>query len=177
MAIIGTPVISGTYDGVIAAIQAQTSFSVQTPAEAIAGTNLTANILYDTASRKQGNFTVFLTMAEDQLDKDLLQIGKTTVTDAQKEKALAYLIASYQEAKDPDIFANSVSFGGYSVSRSNGPGYLAAYRSFLDSLPATNSNIITEMQDANGLIRARDDEKYPDAWRLTGLERSTIDPF
>ncbi len=53
----------------IAAIQALTSFSVQTSAEATAVTNTTANILYATASRTQGNFTVFLEIAEDQQKK------------------------------------------------------------------------------------------------------------
>jgi len=158
---------------IIAAIQAQTAFSVQTAAEAGASpaTNITANILHASASRKQGNFTVFLAMAEDQLTKDLLQIGKTA-TDAQKEKALAYLIGSYQEAKDPDVFANSVSFGGYSVSRSNGPGYLSAYKSFLQSLPMVDSGAIsTEIE------HTKDHTDYPDAWRLSGLDSTAIDPF
>jgi hypothetical protein len=154
-----------------AAITALTPFSIQTSTEAGTSTNLTANILHATASRKQGNFTVFLAMAEDQLTKDLLLIGKLP-SDIQKEKALAYLIASYQEAKDPDIFAKSVSFGGYSVSRDNGPGYLSAYRSFLESLPLVNSGAISDE-----IEHTRDHDEYPDAWRLTGLVSDAVDPF
>lgn len=156
---------------IILAIQALSPFSIQTNAEATAGTNTTANILYATASRKQGCYTVFKAMAIDQLTKDLLQIGKTA-TEAQQEKAIALLCSSFQEAKDPDIFANSVSFGGYSVSRSNGPGYLAAYRAFLDSLPLVDSHVISDEP-----VQAKDAEDYPTSWRLTGLDSDIIDPF
>lgn len=164
---------------IIAAIQAQTAFSVQTSAEATALTNTTANILHATASRKQGNFTVFLAIAQDQLTKDLLTRGKAA-TDAQKEKALAYLIGDLQEKKDPDWSARSVSFGGYSVGRNTGAsglgatvtGNMQSYLSLLDGLPLTDSGAISD-----DVVQTTDHTEYPDAWRLSGLDSDDIDPF
>ncbi|MFA7164590.1 MAG: hypothetical protein WC124_01920 [Desulfoplanes sp.] len=161
---------------IVLAIQSFTAFSVQTQAEDTAGTNLTANILYDTASRTQAAYTVLKAYAVDQLAADLLKIGKTA-TDSQSEKALAYLIAAYFEQKDPDIFCKSVSFDGYSVSRDGKSGYTKAYEALLDALPLVDSGAITALQDSDGLIRVRDHDNYPDSWRLTELGSETTDPF
>lgn len=161
---------------IVLAIQSFTSFSVQTQAEDTAGSNLTANILYDTASRTQAAYTVLKAYAVDQLAADLEKIGKTA-TDSQSEKALAYLIASYYEAKDPDIFAKSVSFDGYSVSRDGQSGYMKAYQALLDALPEVDSGAIAALQDDDGLIHVRDHDNYPAAWRMTELDSDVIDPF
>lgn len=161
---------------IILAIQSFTAFSVQTQAEDTAGTNLTANILYDSASRTQAAYTVLKAYAVDQLAADLLKVGKTA-TDSQQEKALAYLIAAYYEQKDPDIFAKSVSFDGYSVSREGMSGYQKAYCFFLDSIPLVDSGAIAALQDDDGLIHVRDHDQYPDSWRMTELDSDVIDPF
>ena len=161
---------------IVLAIQSFTAFSVQTTAENTAGTNLTANILYNTASRTQAAYTVLKAAAVDQLAIDLEKIGKTA-TDAQSEKALAYLIAAYYEQKDPDIFAKSVSFDGYSVSRDGQSGYMKAYQAILDALPLVNSGAVAALQDDDGLIRVRDHTEYQESWRLTGLSSTGIDPF
>jgi hypothetical protein len=160
----------------VLAIQSFTAFSVQTQAEDTAGQNLTANILYDTASRTQAAYTVLKAYAVDQLAADLEKIGKTA-TDSQSEKALAYLIASYYEAKDPDIFAKSVSFDGYSVSRDGQSGYMKAYQAILDALPLVDSGSIAALQDSDGLIHVRDHDNYPEKWRMTELDSADIDPF
>jgi hypothetical protein len=161
---------------IMLAIQSFTAFSVQTAAEDTAGTNLLANILYDTASRTQAAYTVMKAYAVDQLAIDLSRIGKTA-TDAQSEKALAYLIAGYYEGKDPDTFAKSVSFDGYSVSRDGQSGYMKAYQVLLDALPLADSGAIAALQDSDGLIRPRDHTLYPAAWRMTELDQTSIDPF
>lgn len=161
---------------IVLAIQSFTAFSVQTSAEDTAGTNLTANILYDSASRTQAAYTVLKAYAVDQLAADLLKIGKTA-TDSQSEKALAYLIAAYYEQKDPDIFCKSVSFDGYSVSRDGITGYMKAYRALLDALPLADSGAIAALQDSDGLIHVRDHDQYPESWRMTELDQTSIDPF
>lgn len=158
------------------AIQSFTAFSVQSSAENTAGANLTANILYSSASRTQAAYTVLKAYAIDQLAIDLEKIGKTA-TDAQSEKALAYLIAAYYEQKDPDVFAKSVSFDGYSVSRDGMSGYQKAYQALLDALPLADSGAIAALQDSDGLIHVRDHDNYPGAWRMTGLDQTSIDPF
>lgn len=161
---------------IVLAIQSFTAFSVQTQAEDTAGSNLTANILYDTASRTQAAYTVLKAYAVDQLASDLEKVGKTA-TDAQSEKALAYLIAAYYEQKDPDIFAKSVSFDGYSVSRDGMSGYMKAYQAILEALPLVDSGAIAALQDDDGLIHVRDHDNYPDSWRMTELDSADIDPF
>ncbi|MFA5376604.1 MAG: hypothetical protein WC455_12730 [Dehalococcoidia bacterium] len=161
---------------VIAAIQALTAFSVQTSAEATAVQNTSANILYSSASRTQGNFTIFLAIGQDQLAKDLLQIGKTATT-AQQEKALALLCGAYQEAKDPDIFAKSVSFDGYSVSRDGQSGYMKAYGLLLDALPLAGSSSVLSASDLDCTGKVADDTNYPESWKLTGLVDEVSNPF
>jgi hypothetical protein len=135
-----------------------------------------SNILYDSSTRTQGNFSAFYLYAIDILDADLLKYGKQA-TDAQKIRAYAYLIADLQEKKDPDVLAKSVSFDGYSVSRDGMTGSMKAYCAFLDALPLADSGAITALQDSDGLIRVNDHDAYPESWRLTGLASDTIDPF
>ncbi len=173
-----------TESNVESAIQALTAFSIQTSAEAGTNppTNTAANILHASASRNQGNFTFSLAMSETKLTEDLARIGKTA-TDAEKEKALAYLIADLVEKKDPDWNARSISIEGYSVSRggyaSNGAtctGYMKAYLDLLDSLPLCASGAFSD-QDEDGIVQTKDAEDYPGAWRLSGLKTEDSDPF
>lgn len=165
-----------TEANVEAAIAALTAFSIQTSTEAGAGSNTTANILHASASRTQGNFTIFYAIALDKLTEDLAQAGKTA-TDAQQEKALAYLIGDLQEKKDPDAIAKSVSFDGYSVSRDGGKtGYMQMYEALVKALPAATSSVISA-SDLECTEQVRDASDYPDSWRLTELESTDIDPF
>lgn len=161
---------------VIAAVQSLTAFSVQSATEAGLGTNSAANILYSTASRTQGNFTIFYAIALDKLTEDLALAGKTA-TSAQQEKALAYLIGDLQEKKDPDAVAKSVSFDGYSVSRDGGKtGYMQMYEDLVKSLPSVTSSVLSA-SDLECTGQVRDASDYPDSWRLTELESTDIDPF
>ena len=161
---------------VVLAIQALTSFSVQTSAEATAGTNTTANILYATASRTQGCYTVFKAMAQAKVTEDLLRTGKTG-SDTWQEQAIALLCGAYQEAKDPDIFAKSVSFDGYSVSRDGQSGYMKAYGLLLDALPLAGSSSVLSATDLDCSGKVVDDTKYPESWKLTGLVDEVSNPF
>ena len=178
MTIVGTP-ISVTTTGdteIIAAIQAFSAYSVQSAAEDSTGANTTASILYDTASRTQGNYTIFKALAEDKVDEDLARVGKTA-TDAWKYKAIALLIADLQARKDPDWAAKSVSFEGYSVSRGETKtGYMLSYEAELDSLALVDSDPFAD-QDDDGIVQTKDAEDYPDSWRLSGVDTDDSDPF
>ena len=161
---------------VITNVAALTAYSIQTSAEATAGTNTTANILYNTASRTQGSFSVFYLIATDALTNDIARLGLSP-TDAQKEKALAYYVAGLQQQKDPDAFAKSVSFEGYSVSRGDGPtGYMAAYNALLAGLTTADSDPFGD-QDEDGIVQTKDAADYPDSWRISGLDTDDSDPF
>lgn len=181
MTIVGTPVTPSSADAdIIAAIQALTAYSVQTAAEDTAGTNLTASILYDTASRTQGNYSIFKLIATAKVTEDLLRAGKTA-TDAWKYRAYALLVADQQAKKDPDWAANSVSFEGYSVSRGNsstGPktGYMMAYESLLDALALVDSSPFASRDD-DGIVQTKDAVDYPASWRLSELDTDDTDPF
>ena len=163
--------------GIVLAIQALTSYSVQTSAEATAGTNTTANILYSTAAKKQGCYTVFKAIAEAQVTEDLARQGKTA-TDAWQEKAIAYLIADLQKKKDPDWAARSVAYDSMSFSYGDDglTGYMKAYKSMLESLALGDSDAFGD-QDEDGIVLTKDAEDYPDSWRLSGLDTDDSDPF
>ena len=179
MTIIGTPVTPSSSDDtdIIAAIQALSAYSVQTAAEDTAGTNTTANILYDTSSRTQGNYSIFKAIAEAKVTEDLLRAGKTAA-DAWKYRAYALLISDQMAKKDPDWAASAVSFEGYSVSRGNSTktGYMLAYDAMLDALALVDSNPFAD-QDDDGIVLTKDAEDYPSSWRLSGLDTTTSDPF
>ena len=163
-----------------AAISALTAFSIQTSTEAGSSTNTTANILHATSSRTQGCFDVFYAIATDKLTSDLARSGKTA-TDAQKEKALAYLIADLQEKKSPDWSARSTSFDGYSVSKAESKtGYMMAYEALIqDSLTTTSISSVLPDPDEDEVVKTLDSSQYPDEWRLTNLHgpnRKTTTP-
>ena len=163
---------------VITNVAALTAYSVQTKAqsEASPATGTDSSILYATASRTQGNFGVFYAIATDALTNDIARLGLSP-TDAQKEKALAYYVAGLQQQKDPDAFAKSVSFEGYSVSRGEGPtGYMAAYNALLAGLTSADSDPFGD-QDEDGIVQTKDCEDYPSAWKLSGLDDDDVDPF
>jgi hypothetical protein len=162
-------------DNIIAEIEASTPFSV----EGSNGTSTNASILYDSASKKQGNFTVFLANAKIKLAADIAKCGKNPST-AEQETLLAYLIASSQEKKDPDYAARSVSMSGYSVSRADSKtGYEVAYQDFLESLSSVDVSSTMSSADIDGKVRPNDDTYYPSEWRLSplhgGSKRSTQD--
>lgn len=101
---------------VIAAIEGFTSLSVQTTAQATALTNTKARLLFNAASRTQGNFSLFYSQAKRDVIRDQVRLN-VTVPDADMALALAYLIWDYGMKRFPDWSAKSVNSGGDSVSR------------------------------------------------------------
>ncbi len=149
-------------DEVIQAVRDLTSFSVQTVAEAQAGENLRANILYNSSTRLQGNFSAFYTEAQRTLAQDITRFG-INPTDEEKVTAYAYLIADLQQKKNPDWNAQKVDYGGDAVSREpNRTSYKVVYDQFLDGLaaPALEPTGPEDLQPV-------DHEDYPDSWRLS----------
>ena len=160
---------------VIAEIEASTPFSVQTSTQAgtTPATNTTASILYATSSKKQGNFSRFLVKAQLRLTVDIIRYNKSP-SEAQQETMLGLLVSSYQEKKDPDYIARSVSMSGYSITRVDArTGYEVAYEDFLNSLPSADISGSMSSADEDGIVRPRDDEFYPDEYRLSPLHGNT----
>lgn len=153
---------------VLQAVKDRSIFTVQTKAEDTAGTNTTANILYDSSSRTQSNFSSLYLEAQDVLAADLASAGKIA-TDAQSIRLYALLIADAHLRKvDPNWAAKSVSFYSESVSRDKPEtGYMASYRELLSRLtPVDNS----PTESADEVIQTRDSEDYPDEYRLSTLK-------
>ncbi len=123
-----------TEDIVIDAIRAFTPLSVQSREEAAAGENTTAQLLYSSSSRTQGNFSMFYRIASRKLEKDIARYG-VPLSDDEQAQAIAYLIWDLAIKKFPDWDAKEVSIGSERVSRSR-PGVssaLAAYQDLLRS--------------------------------------------
>lgn len=159
---------------VIAEVEASSPFSVQTSTQAATTppTNTTATILYTTSSKKQGNFSRFLVKAQLRYAADIIRYNKSP-SEAQQETMLGLLISSYQEQKDPDFAARSVSMSGYSITRADSrTGYEIAYEDFLDSLPGADISGSMSEADADGRVRPNDDLYYPSEWRLTQLHQN-----
>lgn len=153
---------------VIDAVEAITSFSVQDESEYESELDTDACILYNSATRTQGNFTYFYAQAASKVNQDLESEGKLDyATNEMKIHLMALWIGALQERKDPDWNASSISISGYSVSRRDAQtGYEAAYNDYLDDVVPgvdwTPSEITTGEQ-----VRPLDDEYYPDSFRLT----------
>ena len=159
---------------VIQAVKDRSIFTVQTKAEhdGTPATNTTANILYDTSSKTQSNFSALYLEAQDVLAADLASAGKIA-SDAQSIRLYALLIADAHLRKvDPNWAAKSVSFYSESVSRDRPEtGYMASYRALLTKLTSVD-NSPTEAADE--VIQTRDSEDYPDEFRLSTLENDFL---
>lgn len=127
---------------VIAAVQANTPLSVQTTAQAATtpATNTTARLLYNSASRTQGNFTRYYAQAVRQLAKDLNRFN-LQIEDAEKPEALAYLIWDFFIKKFPDWEAQNISLGSSeSVTRAK-PGTTSAKAAYMDFLRGAKRSV------------------------------------
>jgi len=129
-------------ENVIAAIEAFTPLSVQTSAQATAVTNTKARLLYATAARTQGNFSLFYAQAQRDLARDLVK-RNISLPDEDKILAYAYLIWNYGIKKFPDWEAKSVSSGGESVSRDKAgmTSAMAAYTELLKGSKKANQSV------------------------------------
>ena len=150
---------------VIAAIEGFTPLSVQTSAQATALTNTTARLLYSTASRTQGNFSLFYSQAKRDIIKDQVRLN-VTVPDADMALALAYLIWDYGMKRFPDWSAKSVSTSGDSVSRDK-PGVTDARAAYIQLLKGSKKG-----NQSTPTIGKRDDALYYDE----RLRPANIDP-
>jgi len=126
---------------VIAAIEGFTPLSVQTSAQATAVTNTKARLLYNAASRTQGNFSLYYAQAQRDLVHDLVRFN-IVLPDVDKALAYAYLIWHYGIKKFPDWEAKSVSSSGESVSREKAgmTSAKAAYMELLRGSKKANQN-------------------------------------
>jgi hypothetical protein len=115
-------------DLVIAAVEGFTPLSVQTSAQATAVTNTTARLLYASATRTQGNFSLFYAQAQRDLAQDLVHYNLTLDAD-DTITALAYLVWHRGIMKFPSWDAASVSLGGDSESRK--PGTTSAMTAYM----------------------------------------------
>jgi hypothetical protein len=109
-------VTTPTEADVIAAIEGFTPLSVQTTAQATALQNTKARLLFNAATRTQGNFSLFYSQAKRDVIKDQVRLN-VTIPDGDMALALAYLIWDHTQKKFPDWSAKSVNSGGDSVSR------------------------------------------------------------
>ncbi len=154
---------------VIQAVKDRSIYTVQTSAEDAEGTNATANILYDSSSRTQSNFSDLYLEAQDSLAFDLAREGKIA-SDAQKIRLYALLIAdAHQRKVDPNWAAKSVSFDSESVGRDvPETGYMTSYRKLLAKLTSV------DYSPSDDIIETRDSEEYPDEFRLSTLRNDFI---
>ena len=150
-----------TEGDIVNAIQDYTYLSVQSKAESetIPATNTSANILYASRSRRQGNFSAFYAMATVQIATDEISYNVTLV-DGYKAMAYAYLIQYYFERKFKDWNAKSISSGGDSISRDGGSGGSGAWISYLDVFERASANAIDST-----IERHTDHTNYPSVWR------------
>lgn len=157
---------------VITAINAFTYLSCQTSAEASAETNTTANLLYSSQSRNQGNFGLFYTLAQAQASADQTRYG-ITLSDAYLKIAYVYLIAYYYETKFKDSLAKSISQGGDSVTR-DGSSFLKRYNELVVSYKRSQTSGLTSSDLV--MDRMNDYSNYPDEWNDLQIDPETI-PF
>jgi hypothetical protein len=137
-------VTTGDESSVIAALEGFTPLSVQTAAQAAALTNTTARLLYASATRTQGNFSLFYAQAKRDVVHDQVRLN-VTIPDEDLPLALAYLIWDYGIRKFPDWSAVSVNSGGDSVNRgkAGSTDARAAYMQLLKGSKKANQSIPT----------------------------------
>lgn len=158
-----------TESDTISAIEAYTYLSVQTSAQATALSNTIASLLYNSASRTQGNFSLFYAMAQEHLANDLVSYG-LTLTTAQSVRCYAYLVQHYFEMKQRSWDATSVKQGDDSVSRKgNVTTGMSSYLSLMSSYRAGSEAILSTT-----LERHSDYDNYPDEWRDSQMDEEEI---
>jgi hypothetical protein len=155
---------------VVAAVKGYTYLSCQTSAEATAVSNTEANLLYNSASEVQGNFSLFWSAAELQVAKDEVKFG-IVINDTEKVIAYAYLIQHYQERKFKDWDATEINLSNDLVKKSiqQTSGW-AAYQQILGQVTRAS---VTSMVDLSN--KHTDSEHYPDEWNDTQMEIDEIE--
>lgn len=145
---------------VIAAVEAYTFVDVQTAAEASASTHTDANLLYNSGSETQGNFSVFYDDADEKVTSDESTKG-INLTDGERKRAIAYLIQDNYEKKFKDWCATDININNDLVKRNGiSTSGWTAYTALINEVIKRTSGTIDV-----SIVRHRDDEYYPDEWR------------
>jgi hypothetical protein len=156
---------------VIAAVEAFTFLSVQTAAQASASSGTEKSLLYNTGSEQQGNFSLFVDEAEEQLSHDLVAKG-IALTEGQTKRAYAYLIQHLYEMKYKDWNATDINLNNDLVKRPVGTltsGW-SAYKALLsDVVRGVVGAIDTTINKHN------DETNYPDNWRDIPEDAEVLD--
>jgi hypothetical protein len=150
------------------AVVAGDEASVQTAVQATALTNTTARLLYSTASRTQGNFSLFYAQALRDIVRDQVRLN-VTIPDEDMALALAYLIWDYGMKRFPDWSAKSVSTSGDSVSRDK-PGITDARMAYLQLLKGSKKR----NQSIPAIGKVADAEYYDERLRPANIDPGYI---
>lgn len=161
-------VVVGDEASVIAAIEGFTPLSVQTSAQATAVTNTTARLLYNAASRTQGNFSLFYQQAKRDVIRDQARLN-VTIPDEDMAIALAYLIWDYGMKRFPDWSAKAVSTSGDSVSRDKA-GITDARVAYMQLLKGSKK----ANQSTPRIGKVADAEYYDERLRLANIDPGYI---
>jgi hypothetical protein len=140
-------------------------------------TDDTSNIMYDSSSKKKGNFLAYFARAQGDFTQDCLKysIGESALTDDQKAKAYAFLCQIYQEQKRLNwgVTSKSKSEAGSSISytrskpTTDGQLSYAAYIRTLKQIGQTGATTT--------LDRHTDDTNYPQQFRDSQLRSIEIE--
>lgn len=146
-----------TINEVVKYVNALTFLSCQTEAEAAAGTNTDADLLFMDQSFNQGNFYIFYGMASGQLSRDIVQYT-LTLDYIQELSALAYLIQHYWEMKFKDWDAKELSINNDIVKKASGSttSGFTAYNVIINAARKASSGAIDTT-----VVRHADDDNYP----------------
>jgi len=142
---------------VVSYINAFTYLSCQSESEAAADENTDADILYNSQSFNQGNFSLYYKLATEKLDDDSVIYG-ITLSDSQKLMCLAYLIQHYWEMKFKDWDARELSINNDIVKKVSGSttSGMAAYKVIINAARKASSGAIDTT-----IVRHADDDNYP----------------
>lgn len=148
-------------DDIVNAIEDFTYLSCQTKAESEAtpAKNTSANILYKSSSRRQGNLTSYFAVASVQISNDESIYG-ITLDDDLRKMAYAYLCQFYFERKFKDWNAKSIRSGDDSVTRESGLAGNGAWLNYLDVFERASSGSLD-----SSIERHTDYTNYPEEWR------------
>jgi hypothetical protein len=151
-----------TINEVVKYVNALTFLSCQTEAEATAGTNTDADLLFMDQSFNQGNFYIFYGMASGQLSRDIVQYT-LTLDYIQELSALAYLIQHYWEMKFKDWDAKELSINNDKVVKGVAglTSGMAAYNKLIAEIIRAGSSSVVD----TGIVKHADDTHYPSEFK------------
>ena len=165
---------STTETDVIESVKAFTYLSVQTEAESALSDNVDANILYNSSSESQSNFTRSYAAAKLQVAADESSFG-ITFSDDEELMALAYLIQHFHERKFKDHDAIEINLSNDIVKKnvSQTSGW-ASYQQILRSVYG-GSLSSTDRSTEIDTLEHSDSLNYPDDWKNDQLDLDDIE--